>query len=149
MKRLLIVALVAAAASACVSKNDWADVSPMAPGTSSSGTTGDAACPELARGPALRLEHPPHPPRRRPVWLFNFAMEINLGFFSGTISAPSGSVTLIAPDGSGYDFRLTSSGWVPNANLPASYPTLTTNLDLTAPHPQTLEHSNPARAKSV
>ena len=35
-------------------------------------------------------------------WQFNFQMELQLGTFSGTPSSPTGNVTLIAPDGSGY-----------------------------------------------
>ena len=43
-------------------------------------------------------------------WQFNFQMELQLGTFSGTPSSPTGNVTLIAPDGSGYDFTLNSAG---------------------------------------
>ncbi|MGQ2906051.1 MAG: RHS repeat-associated core domain-containing protein [Neoaquamicrobium sediminum] len=44
-------------------------------------------------------------------WQFNFSMEVQLGSFSGSMgSTPVGNVTIVAPDGSGYDFALTSSG---------------------------------------
>lgn len=43
-------------------------------------------------------------------WQFNFAIELQLGAFSGSPGSPTGNVTLIMPDGSGYDFRLNSSG---------------------------------------
>lgn len=50
-------------------------------------------------------------------WQFDFNMEIQLGSFSGSLgSSPAGNVTIIAPDGSGYDFVLTSTGeFVPRA----------------------------------
>lgn len=48
-------------------------------------------------------------------WQFNFAMEIQLGAFSGSPASGTGDLTLITPDGSAYDFSLTKSGdWVPN-----------------------------------
>lgn len=43
-------------------------------------------------------------------WQFNFGMELQLGSFSGSPSSPTGNVTLIAPDGSAYDYTLNSSG---------------------------------------
>ena len=43
-------------------------------------------------------------------WQFNFAMELQLGTLSGSPSSPDANVTLIAPDGSPYDFTLNSSG---------------------------------------
>lgn len=49
-------------------------------------------------------------------WQFDFGMEVQLGSFSGTPASPTGNVTLITPDGSGYDFALQSNGtWVPAA----------------------------------
>ncbi|RLQ85271.1 RHS repeat-associated core domain-containing protein [Notoacmeibacter ruber] len=55
-------------------------------------------------------------------WQFNFAMELQLGTFSGSPSSPNANVTLIAPDGSAYDFKLNSDGeWVGDtASGPAS-----------------------------
>ncbi len=43
-------------------------------------------------------------------WLFDFAMELHLGAFTGSPSSPTGNITLLAPDGSAYDFVLNSSG---------------------------------------
>ena len=44
-------------------------------------------------------------------WQFNFGMELQLGDFSGSVSGtPTGRVTLLAPDGSGYDFNLRTTG---------------------------------------
>ncbi|MEO4001727.1 RHS repeat-associated core domain-containing protein [Mesorhizobium sp. CAU 1732] len=44
-------------------------------------------------------------------WQFDFAMEAQLGTFSGSLaSSPTGNVTIVAPDGSGYDFILNTSG---------------------------------------
>ncbi|WP_426213700.1 RHS repeat-associated core domain-containing protein [Mesorhizobium abyssinicae] len=53
--------------------------------------------------------------RRSPLglatgWQFNFEMELHLGTFSGSPSSPTGNVTLLAPDGSAYDFLLNASG---------------------------------------
>ncbi|MDX8525898.1 RHS repeat-associated core domain-containing protein [Mesorhizobium sp. MSK_1335] len=49
-------------------------------------------------------------------WQFNFEMELQLGSFSGSPSSPTGNVTLITPDGSGYDFVLQANGsWEPRA----------------------------------
>ncbi|MFH1796382.1 MAG: RHS repeat-associated core domain-containing protein [Pseudomonadota bacterium] len=45
-----------------------------------------------------------------PGWQFDFGMEIQLGAFSGSPSSPVGYLTLIAPDGTGYDFKLQSNG---------------------------------------
>ncbi|NSZ57477.1 RHS repeat protein [Agrobacterium tumefaciens] len=48
-------------------------------------------------------------------WQFNFAMEIQLGTFSGSPASGTGNLTLIAPDGSAYDFSLSKSGdWISN-----------------------------------
>ncbi|WP_333899140.1 RHS repeat-associated core domain-containing protein [Agrobacterium pusense] len=48
-------------------------------------------------------------------WQFNFAMEVQLGAFSGSPASGTGNLTLIAPDGSAYDFSLTKSGdWASN-----------------------------------
>lgn len=43
-------------------------------------------------------------------WQFNFGYELHLGEFSGSPSSPTGKVTLLTPDGSGYDFVLQSNG---------------------------------------
>lgn len=43
-------------------------------------------------------------------WSFDFALEIQLGTFSGSPSSPTGNVSIIAPDGVGYDFTLQNDG---------------------------------------
>lgn len=43
-------------------------------------------------------------------WQFSFQMELQMGPFSGSPSSPNGNVTVLAPDGSAYDFILNSSG---------------------------------------
>ncbi|MFN7089158.1 MAG: RHS repeat-associated core domain-containing protein [Allorhizobium sp.] len=43
-------------------------------------------------------------------WQFSFTMELQLGTFSGSPSSPNANVTLIAPDGSPYDFKLNTNG---------------------------------------
>jgi RHS repeat-associated protein len=49
-------------------------------------------------------------------WQFNFEAELHLGTFSGSPSSPTGNVTLLAPDGSAYDFVMDSSAqFVPRA----------------------------------
>lgn len=49
-------------------------------------------------------------------WQFDFGLEVHLGTFSGSPSSPTGNVTVLAPDGTSYDFVLQSSGdWVPRA----------------------------------
>ncbi|MBL1435161.1 MAG: hypothetical protein COB08_003035, partial [Rhodobacteraceae bacterium] len=48
-------------------------------------------------------------------WQFNFEMELHIGETSGSPSSPNANVTLVAPDGSAYDFYLNGSGdWVTN-----------------------------------
>ncbi|WP_167369241.1 RHS repeat-associated core domain-containing protein [Pseudovibrio denitrificans] len=54
-------------------------------------------------------------------WQFSFLMELQLGDFSGSPSSPNAHVTLIAPDGSPYDFKLNNGGaWEPDAEQGAS-----------------------------
>ncbi len=54
-------------------------------------------------------------------WQFNFLMELQLGDFSGSPSSPNAHVTLITPDGSPYDFKLSSDGsWEPRTEQGAS-----------------------------
>jgi hypothetical protein len=49
-------------------------------------------------------------------WQFNFETELQLGYFFGSPSSPTGNVTPITPDGSGYDFVLeASASWEPRA----------------------------------
>lgn len=43
-------------------------------------------------------------------WQFDFGMELQFSSFTGSPSSPNANVTLLAPDGSGYDFSLNSSG---------------------------------------
>ncbi|GLQ77261.1 hypothetical protein GCM10007881_07770 [Mesorhizobium huakuii] len=53
-------------------------------------------------------------------WQFNFDYELHLGAFSGSPSSPTGKVTLLTPDGSGYDFVLQSNGtWQAQAAMGA------------------------------
>lgn len=50
-------------------------------------------------------------------WQFNFGLELHVGRFTGSPSSPTGEITVLTPDGSGYDFYLNSSGqFVPNPN---------------------------------
>ncbi|KAA3523469.1 hypothetical protein DXM29_20400 [Agrobacterium tumefaciens] len=50
-------------------------------------------------------------------WHLNSTMELQLGTFSGSPSSPNANATLIAPDGSAYDFKLNSRGiWEANVN---------------------------------
>ncbi|WP_161808063.1 RHS repeat-associated core domain-containing protein [Mesorhizobium sp. 1M-11] len=43
-------------------------------------------------------------------WRYSFDYELHLGEFSGSPSSPTGRVTLLTPDGAGYDFALQSNG---------------------------------------
>ncbi|PBC18688.1 hypothetical protein CK226_33565 [Mesorhizobium sp. WSM4311] len=53
-------------------------------------------------------------------WQFNFDYELHLGAFSGSPSAPTGKVTLLTPDGSGYNFELQANGtWQAQAAMGA------------------------------
>lgn len=48
-------------------------------------------------------------------WAFDFTYELQLGSFSGSPASPNAHLSLVAPDGTGYDFLLQADGtWIPD-----------------------------------
>lgn len=72
-------------------------------------------------------------------WVFDFAYELQLGAFSGSPSSPNATLSLIAPDGTGYDFTLLSNGqWVPNTASGAIYAPTDLKLEFVGTLPSNL-----------
>lgn len=70
-------------------------------------------------------------------WQFSFAMELQLGQFSGSPSSPNAKVTLVTPDLAGHDFVLQSNGtWIPNPS--SSYATTDYKLEYVGTLPANL-----------